>query len=473
MEETITVNTVDKFVDASKKRYNRRWQQNSAKSIDDLISDADYQTIVSGSRKLYANHGIVRGAINQKAMYSIGQAFLPQYQGSDKEWKREATDWLSKWYKVADVKGFDLQTVLYLASVGIDRDGDFFILLTETKAGYPQIQCIPSFQIGQRNSDKTVTSGKYKGNKIKKGVITAKNGRCIAYRVLGETPSDDQDISADDLIHIYDPEYVEGSRGLGLFSHGINQFRDMADSTEKEMMAQLLMASIAFVEHNPTGGSEELNLDDCSVDGKPTCETFEEGTIKFFKSGDGSKLEAVNNNRPSVEYQQFHDRLERIILVGANWPKALVDAAQGNGTADRIALGIAQKSVEDRQSLLMPVILRIVNYAISKAIKLGLLSFNQDFYKWVFSTPAHISIDYGRDSNAIREEYKLGLKNLTDILAEEGKTLDEHLYQRAHEEAQAVLIRQEVEQLTGVTIDPLKMRLDSNTEYQKTSQPIQ
>ncbi len=460
-----------KFIDGSRRRYNRRWQTNVAKDFDELISEVDYSTILSGSRRLYGNHGVVKGVIQQKATYAVGQAFLPQFQGTNKDWKREATEWLLKFYQVADVKGFDLQTVLYLTSVTIDRDGDAFILFTETNSGYPQIQCIPSHQIGQRISVKRVTSGKFKGLKIRKGVITAKNGRPVAYRVLGETEADDQDIPAQDMIHVYDPEYFEQSRGLGLFSHAINQFRDMADSTEKEMMAQLLLASIAFVEHNPEGGPDEFNLNSTTLDGTPSCETYEDGTIKFFKSGDGSKLEAVNNSRPSVEYQAFHDRLERVAIVGTGWPKALLDAAQGNGTADRIALRQGQRAVEDRQSLLMPVILRIVNYAISKAIKLKLVSFDPEFYRWSFSTPPFLSIDFGKDSSAIREEYKLGLRNLTDILAEQGKSLDDHLHQRATEEAQATLIREEVEKQYGVKIDPLKMRLTSTNEYQPTHSP--
>jgi capsid protein len=463
-----------KLLDSSRRRVNRKWQTNVAKDFDELISDLDYKTVQSGSRRLYANHGIVKGAIQQKATYSVGQAFLPRFLGTNKNWKSLATDWLSKWYQICSVNNFDFQTVLYLTSVTVDRDGDAFIMLTETKSGYPKIQCVPSHQIGQRNDAKRVTEGTYKGLKIRKGIITAKTGQPVAYRVLGETEADDKDVSALDMIHIFDPEYFEQSRGLGLFSHAINQFKDMADSTDKEMMAQLLLASIAFVEHNPFGGPDDFNAVDSyyytSPDGKPTCEVFDDGTIKFFKSGDGSKLEPVSNNRPSAEYQAFHERLERIALVGTGWPKVLLDAAQGNGTADRVALRQGQKACEDRQSLLKPVALRIINYALSKAIKNGLLEFDPDFYKWGFSTPPALSIDFGKDSSAIREEYKLGLRNLTDILEEQGKSLDDHLYQRATEEAQAQLIREEVEKQYNVIIDPLNMRLTNPAQYQKTGE---
>jgi len=455
------------FIEGSRRRWNRKWETTAFRDLDDLITTSSYKNLVSNNRKLYANHGIVRGVINQKAMYSVGQAFLPRFLGRDKIWKTEANEYLSRFYKTCNVSGQDLQTTLYILSVAIDRDGDAFVLLTETDDKYPQIQVIPAHQVGQRDDAKTVSEGKYKGFKIKKGIIFQKNGRPVAYRVLGETSNDDKDISATSLIHIFESEYPEQSRGLGLFSHAVNQFRDMADSTERELTAQLLLASIAFVEHNPFGASEDDDITrevGDSIDGKPTCVNYEEGSIKFFKSGDGSKLEAVNNNRPSAEWQAFHDRLERIALVGCNWPKAMVDAPQGNGTADRIALRQAMRSCEDRQALLMPVALRIVVYALAKGIKNGSLNPNDEFYKWSFSTPPSISIDVGRDSNALREEYKLGLKNLTTILEEEGKNLEDHLYERATEEAMATLIRLEIEKEYNTTIDPIKMRMFSQSE---------
>ena len=459
----ITGTSSPKFLESSRVRTNRRWEPTYTKDFDELIKNYDYSRIISGSRKLYANSGIVKGAIQMKASYSVGQAFLPQYLGASKDWKLLATDWLSKFYNICDVSGRDFQTMLYLASVTIDRDGDFFVLLTETKTGYPQLQCIPSHQIGQRDDATTVADGKYKYLKISKGVITTSDGRPMAYRVLGKTPDKDQDISAQDMIHAFESEYIEATRGLALFSHAINEFKDMKDSTEKEMLAQLLASSIAFVETNPYGAPDESNPTIVyeSSDGKPSCETFEDGTIKFFRSGDGSKLENITNTRPSAEYQAFHDRLERIALVGTGWPQVMLDAANGSGVADRIALRQATKACEDRQALLKPMAQRIVSWAISKAIKLGLLPPDPDFYKWNFSTPPHLSVDFGRDSNSIREMYKLGLINLTDILEEQGKTLEDHLYQRAREEAQSILIRQETDKQYSVQIDPQNMRLNT------------
>ena len=66
MEELVTVN--NKYLDGSQRRSNRTWRTQTVKDFDELISSFDYREIVSQSRRLYANHGIVKGAIQQKSI---------------------------------------------------------------------------------------------------------------------------------------------------------------------------------------------------------------------------------------------------------------------------------------------------------------------------------------------------------------------------------------------------------------------
>jgi capsid protein len=451
-----------RFLEAARPSRQRPWQTPATKDFDELVSGSDWATIVGASRRLFSNVGEVRGCIEQKASYSIGNAFLPAYQGPDPEWGAAATDWLLNWYGICSTAGtvYDFQTVLYLLSVAIDRDGDAFVLLTE-QGGLPAIQCIPAHRVGQRDDKPRVESGSYKGLRIRKGVIFNRAGRAVAYRVLGDTEAEDKDVSARDLIHLFDPSFVDQSRGLPLFSHAVNLFRDLSLANEREMAAQLILSSLAFVEHNPTG-SPDLYDPTVEIDssGQPSCLAMESGTVKFFRSGDGSKLEEVANNRPSVNYQAFHDRLIRSALVGTGWPLSLLNMAQGNGTADRISLLQGKKAIADRQHLLIPFCRRVVSYALGKAIDSGILPASRRFWDFGFSVNNQLSIDLGRDSNSLREEYKLGLKNLSEILAEQGKQLETHLRERAEEAALCERIRQEVEARTGVTISPEAMRLN-------------
>jgi capsid protein len=187
----------NKFMSAARPSRQRVWQSAATRDLEELVSLSDWQTIVGASRRLAANEGIVKGCLEQKSSYAIGNAFLPEYQGPDPEWGKLATDWLINWYGIADVRGgiFDFQTVLYLLSVAIDRDGDAFVILSE-QGGLPAIQCVPAHRVGQRRDEPRVTSGGYKGLRIRKGVIFNKAGRAVAYRVLGDTEAEDRDVSA-------------------------------------------------------------------------------------------------------------------------------------------------------------------------------------------------------------------------------------------------------------------------------------
>jgi hypothetical protein len=98
-------------------------------------------------------------------------------------------------------------------------------------------------------------------------------------------------------------------------------------------------------------------------------------------------------------------------------------------------------------------------YAIAKAIKSGILPKNPDWFKWSFNMPQKISIDAGRDSAAYQNEYKLGARNLTEWLAERGKSIEDHYRERAVEIVARKRIQEEVEKATGIEIDDREMQM--------------
>jgi len=466
-------NTDTKFIQGSRRRYNRRWMPNINRSFDDVVTAFDHTTIVSASMRLFANDPIVQNIVESKGFYSVGEAFKPKYTGSNKEWGQTAKDFLNNFYRVASTDGQDMNTLLYLISVSVDICGEAFLLLTTSKNGYPQCQPIAPYAVGQReDGTKKVTSGRYKGCTITKGIITQKNKRPVAYRILGETKKEDNDVPAESILHIKEQQYLSGqSRGLPLITASLNVYKDLKQSENLELTRQLLLASLAFITYNETGTPDAFSDDNIDSDSKPSCETFDNngGEIRFFRSGTGDKIESVSNNNPSSEWVAYQDRLTNAAIIGLGWSKDFCGMGDGNGVNTRLSILQVTKTIKDRQSLLMPVIERICAYAISVAIELGLLEFDKDFYRWSFSVPPSLSVDLGRDLKAVLESYKSGLINLTDYLQSEGKDLEDHITTRAIEEAKAILIRQEVEKQYGVVIDPLKMRLTSNSEFQPTN----
>lgn len=411
------------------------------------IPEYDWRTIVSASRKLWSNFGVIKGATVQKAMHSIGRAWQPVFTGTDKAWGDEATAWLGEWFAVSDVRGpmFDFKTCLYLDSIALDRDGDVFILFTESEGGWPLLQHIPAHNIGQRDTQESVVKkGPFTGYNICHGVITNDHQRAIGYRILGETEKQDRDELASNLVQLFDPEWHDQLRGLPVFSHAINDIRDCMQSGEWEQHAMLIASTIGLIEHNEAGAMDPNDPGAALSDVQANPQAFSQqvldgGMIRYFKAGSGAKLESFRPDRPGDMWEKFNDRIIRNALFGAGWPYSLSWKNDGlSGPGERSEIEKARTAIIDRQDLLMPIAKRICGWAVSKATKLGLLPKSNEWYKWSFTLPPKFSIDNGRDGQSRREDYKLGHRNLHGILGEQGADYALHRAERGSEVADLI-----------------------------------
>jgi hypothetical protein len=453
------LNAADKF------NRSRPYWQTRAEDVRKAIDLNDWRTVLSVSRRIWANNGVVKGAIAKKAMHSVGRAWSPQFHGEDKVWGELAEEWLEdEWYKLCDVRGtvYDFKTGLYLDSISIDRDGDVGILLTETSENhYPKIQRIPAHRIGQRDQcEEKIKEGKYKGYRISHGVIYNRQGGPIAYRFLGDTVAEDEDIPADRLILFFDPEWDDQPRGIPVFSHALNDIRDADQSEDWERLAQLINSSIVLLETNESGGLD-ANAPGTLLGGQDsesasiTQEQFDGGMTRYYKAGTGGKLEAHTASRPGADWETFQDRIARKSLQGV-WPYSLVWKPDGmNGVQERSVIEDARALIRDRQDLLEANARRIIGYAVSKAMKLGILPAYKGkdvggFFKWKFTMPPKFSIDHGRDGNSRRADYLLGHRNLEEILAEQGYSYADHMEDREEEALDIIVRAQSLAKKTGV-----------------------
>lgn len=434
------------LVDAAnwRDRFRRPFEPMTINTIATEVNQYDWYQLLSDSRKLYCNLGPVTGAIDDKATYSVGRAWNAKFMGKDKEWGKLAEQWVNEqWYPMADARGnmFDFKTDLFLQSVSIDRDGEIYIYLTESEDGWPQIQLLPAHMIGDRdNSEPIVKTGPYTGLRVNQGVVTNDQGRAVAYHVLGLTDKLDYYISARDLIQVFDPRWADQVRGFPVFMHALLDLKDLRQIQGYEKIAAELMSSIGLMEWNERGAPD---MDPQSIlKGTPfvgsnpmPLVTIEQipggGNTKYFRSNSGSKIEQLKNDRPSVQLDEFMNRLIRNACVGAGWPYELTwDSSKLGGANVRLLIAKAMRAVEDRQDLLRPVARRCVGYAVAKAIKQGLIPPNDEWYAWRFTMPARMTADYGREAAADLADLMAGVRSLTDILGEEGKDISDHAAER-------------------------------------------
>ena len=235
------------------------------------------------------------------------------------------------------------------------------------------------------------------------------------------------------------------------------------------------MSSISLIEYNDHGGPDDSDpynaLTGNSNTGKGmTVESMDGGTVRYFRSNSGGKVETLVNNRPGNPFLEFHDKLLKSSFAALNWPAAFYYGhGPGGGTAQRMEIAMAQRSIEDRQDLLFYAAKRIVSYAVAKAQKRGDLPQSPDWYKWEFSTPPKLTIDDGRVMKELESAYKLGFKSASDITAAMGKEYKDVITQKAEEAAMRQVIAAEIGAKYGVEIDQRELLMITPNEQPQTA----
>jgi capsid protein len=449
--------------------------------VNKLIPMHDRNTLAALSRRLFTNMGVPRAAILQKADFSVGEAFLPSYVGKvDKADGEAAADFFRNvWFPNCDVRGGlrDWQSILNNASVGMDRDGDSFLLLTTDESGeFPLIQQIPGYAVNNKGmpDNQPLDSGSYAGSIIRDGVIYDGRQRAIAYRIsTGDDVDQYNDVPAYSVIHLMDEVYQEQGRGFPAFTHALEDLRHCLQSTEYERVRQMIISSIGLIENNEIGGAD---LDDpanddvcCNNQSGVLTETYEQGQIRYFKANSGSGLTQLKHENPGEVWESFHDRMIRSALVGIKWSYSMVWKAAGQGTAERADVLRARRAIVSRQKTLKYAARRMLTYAYSVFRKTNRINQVDAPFSWIFSTPPILTVDDGREQQAMREGYKLGTINMTEIQASNGKPIDEFYRERAEEVSLRKRIAQEIADRDNVIIDDREMVMLTPNE---TATPI-
>jgi hypothetical protein len=458
----------------------RPWEPIERKDIADLVPTYDRETLRSHARRIYLNFGPIRKAVNERGMYSVGRAFVPMFRGDDIAFGGAAVQWLiNSFYNIGDTRGgmHDLKTNFFGYSTAIDVDGEIFILLTETSNGFPQYQGIPSHRI---RNPMGMVNGPHRGGELRDGIVYYPSGTAKEYAFCDKFGALSQWVDAANMIHLYDPEWQYQGRGLSALTHCINDCRDIIQSTDWERLAMLQMSSISMVEYNDKGAPDEDEVfsslvkpscDPNAADRPMTVQSMDGGTVRYFRSNSGGKVDTIVNNRPGNPFLEFHERLLKSAYAGLPWPYAFYSGhGAGGGTAQRMEIAMAQRTIEDRQDLLFYAAKRLVGFAIAKAQKRGDLPKSPDWYKWEFSTPPNLTIDDGRITKELETLWKIGAKNMTDIAAMFGiSNIENHYRSRAIEVAKRKLIAAEVGKEYGVEIDDREMSMLTPNEQPESA----
>jgi capsid protein len=330
--------------------------------------------------------------------------------------------------KICDVRGPPFTMDVWKRSLVISalRDGDKGTLLTENTGGYPMIQSIPAHRIGWFSSEAVVEGGEFDGARMIDGVIVNDYGRPMAYRIYDETGDEFTDFSANDMLLTFLPDWDDQARGISALAASAFDWQDIAEARRLELLSQKLNASIGMIEENETGEADENGgLTIPATTGTEIAGVRLEKAsggleVRYFKAGAGQGLKPMVNDRPTANQKEFSETIIRSALNGIGWsPDFSLDPSKVGGASMRVVVAKINSTIGILQRfILSPACRRVDGWRISKAIELGLLPDDPDWFKWKYQGPAKITADEKYQSSVSIEEMR---SNLTSLKTEAEK----------------------------------------------------
>jgi hypothetical protein len=455
------------LIEAATQTGDREYTPPLTHDIHRTVSSMGRQTLVTLGRKMFWKFPALQGMVLEQANLAVS-TFIPQYAGRNKEWGKLAEPALNEWHKVMDISGWPYDYDSYLQSlvIGPIVEGETATLLTENAEGYPLVQTIPQHRIGKyQTKDEALVT--YSGTslyidgievdsnrpypaagtitfvaRIIDGVIVDDYCRPIAYRVDGELPDQYQDIAARNMFLAFTPLATGQVRGFSMLASSIFDWQDLAEWKRFEMLAQKVFSTRTIIETNETGDVDEAK----SI--IKTAATFDSngnktdldvqrlygGTIQYLRAKTGSKVEAFGYDRPGNNSREFLKTTLRDAFRGTEWDAFFsLDPQAVGGAPMRIIVEKINLVAAKRRKLVRKCCARVDGYAISKMMKLGLLPWDDDWYRWDYQGPGDVTADKKYDCDVDLDEISQGIGTRKESCAKRGRYLEDVDAQRETE----------------------------------------
>lgn len=463
----------------------------SSQGVDTLSREL----VVRWSREMYSQLPFIPAAINALAEYSVGDTYVPEYYGENKEWWKIAKDWLMEsFYPNCCVRGndYDFQTCLNLESKLIDVDGDYLVIYGIDK-GFPRFQIIQNNRIKSNNLDnQMITTGPYAGTILSDGVYYTMQGKAVAYNVANAgnlvnnmvSQTDDAVYSTKNSRLVYDAKYIDKSRGIPSIGAAILQALSIQELDQYLMEKIKIESTVALVEKTPSGEAplelqntlEALNQQGTeygSFTVPPNTHAVDivQGSSIRYIHAEGGDLQTLNSNSPANETAEYMLRLESQILSTLGVPHQLIYSTDKVG--GRITSGIGEifrSAIRRRQKIVDKRAKFCLVWALNVAMEQGLIPDNRDenIYKYIeFSHPKDFSLDAKYDADIVINNLNNGISTLNDATSKlYNKTSEETLDIQKNEQISFYKKCQEVSTTTGVDINTVIVGWRNNIKIQ-------
>lgn len=380
-----------------------------------LLSPWRWRLLLNESRSI-ASRGQVKAAIWQKADYVSGSHWRPFFTGEDAEWGEMAEQLLEDTNNNVCTRGerWSWRQLWRLSVPTRAADGGFFLLLTESPDGWPLFQPVEAHRIGQRGSAQIVADGSaftnvkdaggsfmqigtpYVGLRMINGIIYNKQGAEVAYRVLGANPSEDEDISARDMIHVAAPTWYSEGRPIPEIAAGLMDIAGIDIARTAQLDQQIIDSKLTLIEGNENGRQDPIRAAMNPPFTGPTPmgtqpDVIERGMVRYVKNGNW--LKAHESARPSDQWMNYDERISASGIAAIGWRLEMLDPSALKGANTRAFQDQINTSMMNSFEDARPFVVRSVRYRISKLIKRGMLPDHPEFMKWDITPPPEFVVD--------------------------------------------------------------------------------
>lgn len=467
------------------------------------------ELVVRWSREMAAQLPFIPAAISALSEFAVGDSYLPQYYGENKEWWKVAQEWLlESWYPNCSTKGsdFDFQTCLNIESKLIDVDGDYLILLGMEK-GFPKFQIIQNNRVRSQTLDNVlITEGPYAGTMISDGVYYTLSGKPVAYSIYNAgnlinqmtTQTEDRVVSIRDARLVYDAKFIDKARGVPSIGSAILQALSIQELDSYLMEKIKIESTIALIERTPSGEAplelqntlEALNQQGTeygAFNPSPNTHAVDivQGSQIRYVHAEGGDIKTLSSNSPANETADYMLRLETQILSTLGVPHQLIYSTDKVG--GRITTGVAEifrSAISRRQKIMDKRAKYTVAWALAKAMDEGYIPRNDEesFSKVIgFTHPKDFTLDAKYDNAILLDNMNAGVSCLNDVTTKlYNKTATETLEEQKNEQIDFYNKAKEVSTITGVDINTVIQGWRNqivpalpSVPYQSPSQPVE
>lgn len=385
-----------------------------------LLGTWPWQRLVSESRAI-GSRGLVAAALLQKADYLSSTDWRTYFAGEDNEYGDQTEELMDATNHLVCTRGprYDWATLWKLGFLSAATDGGFFLLLTKSEQGWPLYQPLEAHRIGQRDMAETVEAGSatttirdeagepvtistpYEGLRIINGIIYNRVGAEVAYRVLGPTPDEDEDVSARDMIHVGPPRWFSEGRPAPQIAPGFLSLLAVDLASSSQLDQQIIDSRLTVINQNGNGRQDPakqlLNQDwpgsGFSPVGDPNSnpELVVRGQFAYIKNG--NNLTPWQSARPSDQWMNFDERQSARAVAACGWRLEMLDPSGLRGGSTRAFQDQINTLIKSSFKAFQHAVLRADRYRVACLTNIGQLPVHAEFMKRGITEPAEFVVD--------------------------------------------------------------------------------